>query len=139
MTELNFETGIVTFTVNGKCDVSFNPTDSAFVERLYAAFEELDRRQDEYKAQVEKAAGKKEIFGLARERDKEIRDIIDGVFGRPVSADVFGGMSTYAIANGFPVWCNFLLAVMDEIDTTFAREQKATNPRIQKYTSKYHK
>ena len=31
-----------------------------------------------------------------------------------------------------------LRAVMDEIDTTFAREQKATNPRIAKYTKKYH-
>ena len=32
-----------------------------------------------------------------------------------------------------------ILAVMEEIDTTFAREQKATNPRIAKYTAKYHK
>ena len=34
---------------------------------------------------------------------------------------------------------NLMLAIMDEVDTTFAREQKATNPRIQKYTKKYHK
>ena len=32
-----------------------------------------------------------------------------------------------------------LLSVMDEIDTTFAREQKAQNPRISKYTKKYHR
>ena len=38
-----------------------------------------------------------------------------------------------------PVWCNLMLAVMDEIDTTFSREQKATNPRIAKYTEKYHR
>lgn len=31
------------------------------------------------------------------------------------------------------------MITMDEIDTTFAREQKATNPRISKYTAKYHK
>ena len=30
-------------------------------------------------------------------------------------------------------------AIMDEIDTTFAREQKAQNPRISKYTKKYHR
>ena len=31
------------------------------------------------------------------------------------------------------------VAVMDEIDTTFTREQKLTNPRISKYTAKYQK
>ena len=37
------------------------------------------------------------------------------------------------------VWTNFLLALMDETDSAFAREQKATNPRIQKYTAKYRR
>ena len=81
----------------------------------------------------------REIFEIARLRDTEMRELIDGVFGRPVCAELFGDMNVYAMADGLPVWCNFLLAVMDEIDTTFAREQKLTNPRIQKYTAKYHK
>lgn len=139
MKELNFESGLVTYTLNGKCEVSFNPTDSNFVERLYAAFEDLDAKQENYKAQVEKMAGKREIFDFARERDAEMRQIIDGLFEAPVSETLFGGMNVYAVAGGLPVWCNLMLAVMDEIDTTFTREQKATNPRIAKYTSKYHK
>lgn len=73
------------------------------------------------------------------ERDAEMRGIIDGVFEAPVSESVFGGMNVYAIANGLPVWCNLMMAVMDEIDTTFTREQKLTNPRISKYTAKYQK
>lgn len=137
MKELNFETGLVTYDLNGKCEVSFNPTDSNFVERLYTAFEELDKKQEGYKAQVDKMADKKEIFEFARERDAEMRTIIDGVFDSPVSDALFGGMNVYAVAGGLPVWCNLMLAVMDEIDTTFAREQKATNPRIAKYTAKY--
>lgn len=137
MKELNFETGLVTYDLNGKCEVSFNPTDSNFVERLYTAFEELDKKQEGYKAQVDKMADKKEIFEFARERDAEMRTIIDGVFDAPVSDALFGGMNVYAVAGGLPVWCNLMLAVMDEIDTTFAREQKATNPRIAKYTAKY--
>lgn len=139
MKELNFESGLVAYSINGKCEVSFNPTDSNFVERLYAAFEELDKKQEGYKAQIEKMANKREIFEFARERDAEMRGIIDGLFGEPVSDAVFGGMNVYSVANGLPVWCNLMLAVMDEIDTTFAREQKATNPRIAKYTQKYHK
>ena len=125
MKELNFDSGLVTYSLNGKCEVSFNPTDSNFVERLYSAFEDLDKKQESYKAQIEKMADKKEIF--------------DGVFDAPVSEAVFGGMNVYAIANGLPVWCNLMMAVMDEIDTTFTREQKLTNPRISKYTAKYQK
>lgn len=139
MKELNFDSGLVTYSLNGKCEVSFNPTDSNFVERLYSAFEELDKKQEGYKAQVEKMANKREIFDFARERDTEMRGIIDGVFEASVSEAVFGGMNVYAVANGLPVWCNLMLAVMDEIDTTFAREQKATNPRLQKYLAKYQK
>lgn len=139
MKELLFDTGLVTYDLNGKCEVAFNPSDSNFVERLYSAFEELDKKQEGYKAQIEKMANKKEIFEFARERDTEMRGIIDGVFEAPVSDAVFGGMNVYAVAGGLPVWCNLILAIMDEIDTTFSREQKATNPRIAKYTAKYQK
>lgn len=139
MKELNFNTGTTTFSINGMCEVSFNPTDSAFVERLFNAFDILDKKQEFYKDEVSKMADKREIFAFARERDAEMRDIIDGVFGASISGAVFGSMNVYAMADGLPVWCNFMLAVMDEIDTTFAREQKAMNPRIQKYTTKYHK
>lgn len=139
MAELNFATGVVTFSVNGVHDISFNPTDSAFVERLFDAFDLLDKKQDAYKAEVERTANSREVFDTARKMDGEMREIIDGVLGDGTSAAVFGGMNVYALADGLPVWCNLLMAVMDEVDTTFAREQKATNPRIQKYTAKYHK
>lgn len=139
MPELKFETGVVTYTVNGDTEISFNPTDSAFVEKLFVAFDTLDKRQEAYKAEVGKTADKREIFATARTMDAEMREIIDGVFDRPVCADLFGSMNVYALADGLPVWANFMLTVMDEIDTTFAREKKATNPRIAKYTAKYHK
>lgn len=139
MKDLNFDSGVVTYSLNGKCEVSFNPTDSNFVERIYTAFNDLDKKQDEYKSRIEKMADKKEIFEFARERDAEMRTIIDGVFDVPVCDAVFGGMNIYAMASGLPAWVNLMLAVMDECDTTFSREQKATNPRIAKYTAKWSK
>ncbi len=139
MKDLNFDSGVVTYSLNGKCEVSFNPTDSNFVERIYTAFNDLDKKQDEYKSRIEKMADKNEIFEFARERDAEMRTIIDGVFDTPVCDAVFGGMNIYAMASGLPAWVNLMLAVMDECDTTFAREQKATNPRIAKYTAKWSK
>ena len=139
MKELNFESGLVTYSLNGKCEVSFNPTDSNFVEKLYNAFEELDRKQEGYKAQIKKMANKREIFDFARERDTEMRGIIDGVFSAPVCDALFQDMNVYSVAGGLPVWCNLILAIMDEIDTTFAREQKTTNPKLKKYLAKYQK
>lgn len=136
---LSFETGIVDFRLNDACTVSFNPTDSFFAERLFDTFDTLDKKQENYRGQVEKMADKRKIFEFGRERDAEMRDLIDGVFGAPVCAAAFGSMNVYALAGGLPVWANLFLAVIDEVDTTFAREQKLTNPRIQKYMAKYQK
>lgn len=139
MKELNFDTGVATYAINGKCELSFNPTDSAFVEKLFTAFETLDKKQDAYKAEVEKTANKREVFDTARKMDEEMREIINEAFGTDLCNALFGEMNVYALADGLPVWANLMLAVMDEVDTTFAREQKATNPRVSKYTKKYHK
>lgn len=137
MADIQFATGLVTYDLNGQCEVSFNPTDSAFVERLFNTFDALDQKQEAYKAEIENIADKREIFQIARTRDAEMREMIDGVFGAPVCDILFGGMNVYAMADGLPVWCNLMLAVMDEINTSFAREQKLTNPRINKYSAKY--
>ena len=139
MNTLNFETGVVTFNVNGKAEVSFNPTDSNFVERLFCTFEKLDKRQESHKEEISKVGNKREIFEITRRLDAEMREMIDGIFQQPVCGDIFGGVNVYALADGLPLWCNFLLAVMDQIDTTFAQEQKAHSPRIAKYTAKYHR
>lgn len=139
MKELNFDTGLVTYSINGKCELAFNPTDSTFVEKLFNAFDTLDKKQEAYKAEVEKTANKREVFETARKMDEEMRDIINEVFGFDVCTLLFDTMNVYALADGLPVWSNLMLGIMDEVDTTFARESKLTNPRIQKYTKKYHK
>lgn len=139
MKELVFDTGLVTFNINGACEVSFNPTDSGFAKRLFDAFDTLDKKQGAYKVEIEKMDDKKQVFEITRQLDEEMREIIDGVFEAPVSSAVFGSMNVYALANGLPVWCNLMLAVMDEVDTTFAKEQKATDARVKKYTEKYHR
>lgn len=139
MKELNFATGNVEYRINGGVAVTFNPTDSNFVKRLFDAYETLDKKQDYYKTRVETMADKREVFTFAKEQDEEMRGIIDELFQAPVSDAVFGGMNVYAMADGLPVWCNLMFAVMDEIDTGFAREQKAMNPRLEAYRKKWDK
>lgn len=139
MKELNFETGLVEYKINGNVTVCFNPTDSNFVKRLFDAYETLDSKQEFYKKRVDTMADRKQVFVFAKEQDEEMRGIIDDLFQSPVSEALFGGMNVYAMADGLPIWCNLMFAVMDEIDTGFAREQKATNPRLEIYRKRWEK
>ena len=139
MKELNFSTGLVTYQLNGAVAVTFNPTDSAFVERLFNTFDALDRKQEAYQKEAGEGTDLQGFFERVRGLDMEMRAMIDETLGQPVCGALFGGMNVYAIADGLPVWCNLMLALIDEVDTTFARERKAINPRIQKYTAKYNR
>lgn len=139
MPDIRFDTGVAAYRLNDSCEVSFNPTDSAFVERLFNTFDALDKKQEAYKTEIDRMADKKEIFEIARKRDAEMRGMIDEALGVPVCDTLFGGMNVYALADGLPVWANLMLSIMDEIDTSFARESKMTNPRIQKYTARWSK
>lgn len=138
MADILFDSGLVEYNLNGKCKVVFNPTDMAFIERIFDVFDALDAKQESYRAEIDGKDGK-EVFDLARQMDAEMREMIDAVFGDNICDPVFGDMSVYAVANGLPVWANLMLAIMDEMDSAFAREKKLTNPRIQKYTQKYNR
>ena len=139
MKALNFEVGKVSYSLNDKIEVSFNPTDSEFIERLYATFDKLDSEQEEYQKKIESLSEPKEIFAFIRGKDKEMRALIDSIFDAPVSDAVFDTMNVYAMAGGLPVWANLLFAIMDEVDGGFTREKKATSPRVEKYLEKYKK
>ena len=55
--ELSFANGVQEYTVHGvKGDViiRFNPTDGTFIQRLYNAFDTLDKKQDKYADEVQK-------------------------------------------------------------------------------------
>lgn len=139
MKDLNFDSGVVTYSLNGKCEVSFNPSDSQFAERLYSIFDELDKEQEHHKELVEKASGTKEIFKIARETDAEMRKKIDGLFCAPVCEKLFDNVSLCALANGFPLWANLLIAISDEMGNAMDGEQQMSKQRITKYTAKWSK
>ena len=137
MPEIRFDTGLVTYELNGVCQVTFNPTDSGFVEKLLNTMDTLDIIQDEHAAQAQDEGSSGELFRKAREHDQVMRDNLDKLFGVPVCEKLFGEMNLYAMADGLPVWCNLVLAVMDEVSAASQREMKRTDPRIARYTAKY--
>lgn len=138
MKELNFATGLVAYKVNGKCEISFNPADNAFVGRLFNTFDGLAKRQDQAEVENQEMSGA-ELFAVAEQRDKEMRQAIDDIFGEPVCGKVFGNQDVYALADGLPLWCNFLMAIIDEVDAAVTAQQKQTSPRVQHYMNKYAK
>ena len=137
MNMLNFSTGVKKFAVNdGAVEVSYNPTDPLFVERVYDTFLYL---ADKYEAgKGKKFDDNKAFFDYARERDNEVHEAVNGLFGEVVAAGLFDGVSSYAMADGLPLWCNFLLAIIDTIPTELSAQIKASKPRVDKYLAKYH-
>ncbi len=137
MNNLMVNTGVVTYKLNDACEVVFNPTDIAFAEKICNVFEMLEKKQTEKNASTGQLSEPKQIFELARSYDKEMRALIDDIFGISICDALFGNMNIYALANGLPLWCNLLLAIMDEINDHVIKEQTLVNPRIAKYLEKY--
>ena len=141
MRELKIGSAFETFKVsgeNGECEISFCPTDMYFVEKIYDIIENLDERQNKLEQALSKAEGRG-IFAVARKADAEMRETIDGLLGENTSSTLYGNTHIYASADGVPLWADLLLAILDCVGDTNVREKAATNPRIAKYTSKYHK
>lgn len=137
MQNIQISTGVQTYTFNGTCELEFNPTDSNFVKRLYAAIDTLQQKHEEYTNAIEAKADSSEIFDEAEKMDAETREALDGLFGKPVCAELFGTTSVYALSDGLPLWMNLLLAVVDIIDEQMDANTKLINPRLEKYISKY--
>lgn len=133
MAEIRFETGEERFDLNGKCQVCFNPTDPGFAERLCGVFARMEQLHAEG---ADEADG---TFDRGRALDREMREQIDGLFGAPVCEALFGDMNVCALAQGLPVWCNLLLAVMDVIREAVEARSAEMNPRIAAYTARYAK
>ena len=132
MAELNINTGLKEYTLNDSVTIRFNPTDMAFATQLYNAFASLEEKQNE-------PVPEEGAFEWFDERDREMRDTINGVFGVDVCTPLFGTMNVYALAGGMPLWTNLLFAIIDEMDESVKKEQKAHKAAIDKYTKKYHR
>lgn len=141
MNTLKIDTGLQTYSLNDNCEVEFNPTDIAFVQKLYDVFAKLDSQQNDYAKRAEEIGDDAEkVFKFAKERDKEMRELVDSVFNVPVCDALFGDRNVFARAgNGIPVWANLLLAIIDECTVAEEALRKKSSATISKYTKKYHK
>ena len=139
MKNISLETGKVEYLLGGKVSVRFNPTDLNYMERVYAAFDELGRIQTRFQTDLEALEEEKEIFALAKETDGKIREVLNALFEKEVCEPLFGNMNLFAYSGGMPVWVNLMLAVSDVMNTAMQAEADARDKRIEKYVKKVQK
>lgn len=136
MGTLNFQTTRKTYTVNDTCEISFDPADIGFVNRLFELMEKLEKQKNEEPQNPE------DVFAVAAQKDKEMRADIDALFDESVCDKIFGNTNVFSPAGGLPLCMNFLLAIIDEVDAASEAETKPTarvDAYIQKYEKKYGK
>lgn len=137
MAGLNFDNGLKKYTVNGRGEIAFNPSDDELAKRLFDAVDALQKKSDEYASAIKEAADSPAIFEVTQKMNAEIRELIDGIFGQPVCDAVFGNMSPNAFSGGEPLWFKFLNVVMSELEGAYTEERKKAQAKIAKYTKKY--
>lgn len=97
--------GRVSYKLNGAVEVTFNPEDPAFVERLYSTIDELNRLQARHFD-----GGADHFLHTVR----RMREILDSLFDVPICEPLFGGIRPGALAEGAPLWRNLLHAVISQ-------------------------
>lgn len=138
---LTFDSGVRDLELSDGKDrsvvVRFNPYDVMFIANIMDTAEKLDAVQQ--KLTAFNGETWREIYEACVEADKEMRDILDGVFNVPICEALFSGQSVHAIGNGFPAWANLLVAVLDHMDAGLDAEKAKAQNRIKKYSGKYKK
>ena len=143
---LNISTGLKSYDLtdeNGNvlCTVRFNPTDPTFAQRLYEGFAGLGEKDEQFHRRIVDESDPVKIFGVACEADTEMRKTIDGILGPGTCQAIYGTANVYyaRAENGVPLWADLLLTIMDEMDSAVERANKAADPRLQKYMTKFGK
>lgn len=134
-----FDTGVKTYDVNGNADISFNPTSGAFIEKMQNTASELNAIHETFVKGTETDGSN--AYKLLRDADEQMRGVLDAAFGDGFCKAVCPKDKMYLldIANGFPLWANLMLAILDKMDDSLASEKTVAQTRIRKYSAKYKK
>ena len=82
--EISFDSGVKEYTirgVNGIVTVRFNPADVNFAKKAYKTFDDLRKKQETRAKTLEKDIPDDELFDMVDSLDKEMRSIINDLFG----------------------------------------------------------
>lgn len=119
MEKLKFDSGLKSYKL-GQGVLRFNPADPNVYARFLEAAEKitaLEKTLQEKAAALEGADPGTAVVRLFREADREMKGLLDWVFGPPNDFDaILGGLNLLAVAeNGERVVTNLLQALMDPL------------------------
>lgn len=124
--------------VNGEYILRINPTDDDFAEVLSNLVESCDKVEETYGKMITEENDGVEIWKNSKARNKELRDLIDGVLGDKFCETVYGHISLHAgDGDGLPLWLSLIFSIFDEMSEEIDREKSAMKPRLEKYIGKY--
>ena len=136
--EVAVEDGLLCLDINGKAEIVFNPTDLGFIERVQHLADTLNDKQSAIEARV-KAAKSREIYKIARDCDREMREMLDALLGAGTCEAIFGSMNVYAYGAGLPVWLNLLTLITDRCELESVEQKRLMDEKLAQYTAKYRK
>lgn len=136
MGELSYVAGKKSYTLNGGEVIHFDPGDSEFANRVVVAFRNCHNIQKSYPE--DPFTDIDEQLAFIQKMNADICEEIDKAFEEPVCKKACCGSSPCSLADGLPVWMNFLMAVIDEIDANMPEGEKRSRIRVQQYMDKYN-
>lgn len=119
--------------------IDINPSDQGFAEDLYGLVSKIEQIHMEKRKLLETEEDTAARFDICRSEDREMRAVVDGLFGENFCRDVFGAVRLFALANGLTVIENLLFALLDEMDDSITANIAKRDERVQKYIQKYKK
>lgn len=119
MRELNFDSGIVEYRVNGKATLSFNRSDPNLYNRMQELNGKLAAIDSDLKKEKDAAEDGLALVKLFSAYDKRIKAELSFVFGEQNDFDaIFEGQNVMSIAgNGQLLITNFLDAIRPVIES----------------------
>lgn len=143
MQNLNFETGLKSYTINNDPNkvVSFDPSDYNIITRIAKASTEIAEISKELSdttsltGDLHDQTELDKIASMVSNADKKIRTQIDYIFNAPVSDIAFGVTSCMTTTKGIPLYERFINAVIPIIEREVKAEQKASGERVSKYVN----
>lgn len=121
MQQINFDSGIREFQINGGGVLRFNPSDLNVYSRFMNALDDLrkveTKLEEKFKALATEGTGV-DFLQLSAEADREVKRILSDVFGSQNDFDaIFAGVNVMTpTANGEMVLTNFLNAMKPIIE-----------------------
>lgn len=138
MKNINTGAKVEEYNIDGKIVLRFNPADATFVKNFNAAFKALAGAQSEL-AEAATTVDDEAFFDASAATNTKLRGILNDLFGEDICTPIWGTADLTALSDGLPLWFNFMMALIDEIDADMKSVKDVRSARLDAYLAKYQK